>query len=298
MTTYSAACALDNYNVTDESLRALLTAFYAALETGPMTLASDTGQIDETTITAASVTTSQTAHYKIHYLNDSLHGTAPIYVKTNWFVFNAGGYLRYAVTVGTGSDGAGNITGIQVTMNSILSQYSVDKPTVPVIGSGGEGYASVFVDPGGDDQSAAYSLGIFRTTDSTDDPTDEGVFVYFYKVGDELPIGLVSALDFKEWQVIAESQDYSFLYGDLYRGVNYAVEKDYAPVVFPLAREYRVVPHLVTCYHAERTYGTTFAATPLDTEHTYMPILSNKNSGRSSYQTDTGNQVIAIIQES
>jgi hypothetical protein len=72
---------------------------------------SDTGQVDWSTVTAP-VSTNAAAGYEIYRFKDSLQSTAPIFLKIE---FGSGSTASTAseiwVTVGTGSDGAGTITG-------------------------------------------------------------------------------------------------------------------------------------------------------------------------------------------
>jgi len=72
---------------------------------------SDTGQTDLADMPAAAAANT-VCGYQIWRMNDSLQSTVPVFVK---FEFGSGGAVgNYSiwVTVGTGSDGAGNITWI------------------------------------------------------------------------------------------------------------------------------------------------------------------------------------------
>lgn len=80
------------------------------LDTIGFTKSSDTGQINWATVTRPGVSTS--AGYEIRYLNDSLNGTAPIRVKLEYGTGTSAAYPNMWITIGTGSDGSGTITGI------------------------------------------------------------------------------------------------------------------------------------------------------------------------------------------
>lgn len=71
---------------------------------------SDTGQINWTTVTRPGSSTD--AGYEIYYLNDSLHGTAPIYFRIDYGTNSATTAPRVKLTVGTSTNGAGTIGGI------------------------------------------------------------------------------------------------------------------------------------------------------------------------------------------
>jgi len=70
---------------------------------------SDTGQINWTTVARAGVNTE--AGYEIWRFNDTLQSTAPIYMRVGYGTGSTATHPRLQFTVGTGSDGAGVITG-------------------------------------------------------------------------------------------------------------------------------------------------------------------------------------------
>lgn len=86
------------------------TQLSGMLDTIGFIKSADTGQIDWATVTRPGVNTS--GGYEIRYMNDSLHGTAPIYVKLEYGTGAAADYPGMWVTIGTGSNGSGTITGI------------------------------------------------------------------------------------------------------------------------------------------------------------------------------------------
>ena len=94
---------------------------------------ADTGQLDWHTFVTGTQTANASWGYEIWRMNDVLQATAPVFLKleigagsVNWYT----GSLW--ITVGTGSDGVGNITGVVVPRTQISdpggssdgSQYS------------------------------------------------------------------------------------------------------------------------------------------------------------------------------
>lgn len=79
----------------------------------------DTGQIDWTTVTRAAVNSD--AGYEVYYLNDSLHGTGPIYFKIYYGAGSNVAFFRIRVEVGTGSNGSGTITGTIASVRTITA---------------------------------------------------------------------------------------------------------------------------------------------------------------------------------
>lgn len=86
----------------------------AALAVAGLVKTTDTGQINWTTVTPP-VSANISAGYEIWRLNDSLQATAPVFFKFEFGSGNPVGTPAMWVTVGTGTDGAGTITGIMIS---------------------------------------------------------------------------------------------------------------------------------------------------------------------------------------
>lgn len=88
---------------------------------------ADTGQINWTTVVRAANNTA--AGYEIYQFNDSLQSTAPIFFKLEYGTANISSNPQMWITVGTGSNGSGTITGITTSRDSICIQ------AVPLVGN-------------------------------------------------------------------------------------------------------------------------------------------------------------------
>ena len=286
MTTYQATSALDTYNPTDAKLQEFLTKWYAAFETGSMEQASDTGQFDETTITLTGLPTSSASPaYQIHKLNDSLFSTAPVYVKTGFY--NSSGYIRYMVSLGTSTNGSGNLTGLTFPLVGAGNVNFATDTTIDIIGSGAEGYASVFMDPGGtitsNPQQTYYCLGVFRTTDEDDQPDSRGVLLTYYY---PTTTGGVGGAGMRYVAIDFQSMTYSELgahgfwqFGSTTGSANPTLRKDVSRVVIPFSGFTWVCPHLIGTYREEHSYGTPFVANPSGNPHQYQQIKGVRYSG-------------------
>ena len=73
---------------------------------------SDTGQINWASVVRSAINTN--AGYEIYYLNDSMHATAPIYIKIWYGTGTVAANPRMQFEVGTGSNGGGTLTGLGV----------------------------------------------------------------------------------------------------------------------------------------------------------------------------------------
>lgn len=107
MTTYQAI--LPTFATSTSGVQDAMNSIGTLMTNSGWAAASDTGQMSISSVVWNS-TGGTTYGYKIFYLNDSLHSTYPIYMRMYWRNPNSG-QLGVAFTVGSGTDGAGNITG-------------------------------------------------------------------------------------------------------------------------------------------------------------------------------------------
>ena len=98
---------------TDALFREWGAEFSAALAAIGLVQTADTGQINWTTVTRAAANSN--AGYEIWRFNDALQGTAPIYIRFDYGSNSVQAAPRIQVTVGTGSNGTGTITGTALT---------------------------------------------------------------------------------------------------------------------------------------------------------------------------------------
>lgn len=88
--------------------------FNTKLAAAGLVQTADTGQIDWTTVVRSGINTL-TAGYEIWRFNDAQQSTSPIFFKIDYGTGSATGSPRWAITVGTGSDGSGTLTGTAKT---------------------------------------------------------------------------------------------------------------------------------------------------------------------------------------
>lgn len=87
---------------------------------------ADTGQINWVTVTRPAANTD--GGYEIYYLNDSLHATAPIYIKFYYGSGTTNSRPRVRVEIGTGTNGSGTITG---TAKTAVIQLNIANSSTP-----------------------------------------------------------------------------------------------------------------------------------------------------------------------
>ncbi|RJP44508.1 hypothetical protein C4587_01855 [Candidatus Parcubacteria bacterium] len=113
----------------DADFRAWGALYSTALATVGLIQTADTGQIDWVTVLRPAINTA--AGYEIYEFADALQASAPVFIK---FEFGSGtSQLRAMVwiTVGTGSDGAGNITGVYINRRTCNSSDNSPGGTPP-----------------------------------------------------------------------------------------------------------------------------------------------------------------------
>jgi hypothetical protein len=106
-------------------------SLHAAILAAGMVQTADTGQLDMTVAPTYNTSSSTTYGYTIYRFNDAAQATLPIYFKITWM--NPGvsppNFFIFQITIGTGSDGAGTITGIQQTNRSFMNSVASSNPT-------------------------------------------------------------------------------------------------------------------------------------------------------------------------
>lgn len=85
-----------------------------------MTKTADTGQINWTTVDYPTVANTYMG-YEIWRFNDSLQATYPLFWKVEYGCPASPAYLSLRITIGKGSDGAGNITSVLVPATAVAS---------------------------------------------------------------------------------------------------------------------------------------------------------------------------------
>lgn len=104
---------------TDAQIRALALFIRDAFTTCGFVQTADTGQLDPATVLGTGTTTSLTRGYYIFRANDALAtrvtNPKPLFIKFEIGVAGTSSHPMFVMQLGTGSDGAGNLTGLVTT---------------------------------------------------------------------------------------------------------------------------------------------------------------------------------------
>lgn len=137
---------------TTEARNFLIDQFTGITSSG-WSATSDTGQIDEATVTIPG-TLSTVIGYRVYYLNDSYHSTNPILMK---LVHTTGSStvnrITTTVTFGVATNGAGSFTGWSSTLPTynvmgVSTGYFYNATSGTFLGSYGEGYSVMLMGRG------------------------------------------------------------------------------------------------------------------------------------------------------
>lgn len=164
----------------DANLRIWLTEYIGMLVSAGLVQTADTGQINLSTVTIPGVNQTLIGFFLLRF-NDSLQPTAPIYIKISIYRANSAANINFSIEVGTGSDGAGNVTGTKQTISSTgLTGATPGAGTYNSYAIHKEGFAAMVWKLAGTTSSTSFcnpSFLIQRTVDNTGAPTADGVHV-------------------------------------------------------------------------------------------------------------------------
>lgn len=240
---------------------------------------SDTGQADWTTAVWG------TTYYEIFYLNDSLHETAPIYVKITFGTGSSSAYPHVTYTVGKGTDGAGTLTSTFVSgiypggansrpLNSTTTSY-------PSYACCVEGCMWFLFKAGARSTSGTrglFDFAVVRTVDDDGTPTATG-FVIYYDSGDNNYGGSSNAYSCIYETGVTYSNTRSTVYGYAYTMLPYVQSNIYVGSVpsIQVTRHYCVMPDIQSLEHVVSSpnssslpIGTTFTAAIHGSNRTFI----------------------------
>lgn len=139
---------------------------------------SDTGQVNWTTVASDNPTLGR--DYEVFSFADPLQATAPIVMRFDYVGGNSPGTTGLYVTVGTSSDGAGNIGGLTIPRHLLTSFYpgAVTRYAYTSNGDGSLFTLAYNLDPAGASTGGAGLLVIDRCRNPDGTPNGQGFMVW------------------------------------------------------------------------------------------------------------------------
>lgn len=150
----------------------------AALTTLGLTKTTDTGQVDWTTLQAVPAASTWTL-YEIRQFTDALQATSPFYMRIEYGQIASQWAMR--ITVGTSTDGAGNLTGALSSQFIISSNINVATGTCYMSSDGSRLQMTMWPNLAGTNQGTCISIS--RSVDSTGVYTGDGVNIVGFGSG-------------------------------------------------------------------------------------------------------------------
>lgn len=208
MTTQSWSFAVDHQ--TDAGFRAWGADFNAKLTAIGLTQTSDTGQINWASVTRPG--TSTNAGYEIWRFNDAAHSTAPIFIRLDYGTGGSAARPRVQLTIGTGSNGSGTITGaVQSAVTVSATTGSATGGTVTSYFCYADGFLGIVHGAAGPATGLAFTGFIIgRTVDTNGDPDTLGAFL----VRQNSPSSATADSAWRSFRFAATAVNYTEVTGD------------------------------------------------------------------------------------
>lgn len=268
MTTRSYSTPIQH--VTDSDFRSWGLELSDELTAAGLPLSADTGQINWTTVTNPTLTNTA-AGYEIRYLNDSLHGSKPIYLKIEYGTINSSTQRPGMwITAGSGTNGSGTITGTYLTRRQIFKDnagstllagnYPTYICTLP-------GYfAFAFKRRVQTSNLGLTFFSVCRTCDSSGSPTTTGFYFYY--------VNQVSGNLERTTYITSEVNDVNAYCMFPGAATTTQVGSDVQGIKhFGYTPEIKVIPFFLSYLESEIGSESTFTATPVGvTTRTYLTL--------------------------
>lgn len=170
--------ALSNNDVsTDAAFRIWGSMISTKLGQCGLVQTTDTGQIDWVTVTKPPVSANAVSGYEIWRFNDSFQSTTPVFIKIEYGCGNNTSFPGIFVTISSGSNGSGTLTGTTTTRMSVRGYSPASAASACYFcGDTGRFCMSLWI---GSSQGANAGMffSIERTVDAGGNPTSEAVLV-------------------------------------------------------------------------------------------------------------------------
>ena len=286
MTTSVITTVVDHSS--DAGFRTWGAEFHAQLVAIGLTLTSDTGQINWTTVTRPA--SLGVGGYEIWRFNDTLQSTTPIFIKLEYGTSYQAAMPGIWITVGQGSSGAGAITGVTSSRFTTLHTAAAAGPTIVSTSTsyvsrfcynatlGFFGFAWKYASTTGVPNCCTAFASVFRSNDSTGAATSTtvnvlayGIFGYGYSVanyGTMQSINYTTGLLYPQTGTLQWWGNHPFALTSTVNGSNISVDPVFYVTPSPV-----ISVCLGRALKTEVPQGTAISATLVgSTPHTYIQV--------------------------
>lgn len=163
-------------HTTDAEFRAWGSELSDKLAAAGLIKHTDTGQIFWATVARPAVNTA--AGFEIWRFDDALQATAPIYLKIEYGTFSSATVPNIWLTVGTGTNGAGTLTGTVSDRNTVCFSGAVSAGNFPSYLCAAPNFVGLLWKSGSSGASGGQGFfAVSRTFDTSGAATADGFFV-------------------------------------------------------------------------------------------------------------------------
>lgn len=176
----------------DATWRAYAQFIHDILDDAGFVQTTDTGQADLGSMTMPSAGVGNATAYEIWRFDDALQATSPIFFKIQ-FGCSTSNRMTLWITIGKGSDGAGDITDVIITQQQVgMGQGSASNSVS--VGSGKDGawiniLCHAYISTSSQYSNAWFGFSFERSKNSDGDDTADGLLVYFFSYGSTSSVG-------------------------------------------------------------------------------------------------------------
>lgn len=156
--------------ITDAEFRLICQFIGNLLESSGVLLVADSGDMDNTTVTWPG-SNGTAGGYEIRRFSDALQATAPIYIKIEYGRGGAAGQFAMWFTFGTGSNGAGTITGEKLARTAQLTLNTATATKAAWISAATNRFCFAL----GVDATTGGFISVERTLDTSKAVTNAGI---------------------------------------------------------------------------------------------------------------------------
>lgn len=284
MTTQSWNTPITHTN--DAQFRAWGSELSARLAAIGLVQTANTGQINWVTATRPGTNTA--AGYEIWRFNDSLQGTAPIFIKIEYGTASSANSPGTWITVGTGSNGSGTITGTATTRIQCSTNFSATNALANYqsYACAVDGLAWITTKFGASVASKGFcGFAICRTCDATGAPTTTGFVVYTCNTNLSPASPAVVQAIRTAATAVAFAANTIGLYSMVVHGITSSADGSDTQAYLHWMPTPKVLPVFGLCsmIQTEATFGTSFSTTLVgSTARTYLSVdtcLGNAGAG-------------------
>ncbi len=277
--------ALTGNNTTNASFRLWGNAISSNLAATGIVQTADSGQINWGTVVAPTGVANSVG-YEIWRFADALQASVPVFFKLEYGSGSAAANPGVWLTVGSGSDNVGGLTGVTTVRQSINATGTVGNTTSYVCGDTGRCVFAMFVAGANAAAATCMVFMLERTVDAAGAATNEGVQIImrgssaWNQVAWNCKTGPMSAVE-------VTLGAFGPSVGTGSSGANTSVYPLFLTKGIFLNPGY----NMFGCYESNFTAGVTTSFSVYGVSHTYMPLTST-NAGAPLARGATGSAVM------